>query len=325
MTKTYDMITVGSASVDAFVGTDTKKFTILHKAMEEDVCLPIGSKILIKQLVYDTGGAGTNTAVAFSRLGLKTGWIGKIGNDQNSRHILAEMKKEKVDFLGEHSTGGTGFSIILIGIDKNRTILAYKGINDTLSWNDIKTKKTKWFYIGSMLNKSYKTTEQIAKYARQHRIKYAFNPSAYLAQKSLKGLMKIVHGCEILVLNKEEAALLTGITDIDINLKKLQKHAKITVITDGPRGAYAYNGVQKYTLFPRRVKVIETTGAGDAFASGFTAGYILFNDMEYALQMAQAEAASVIQHIGAKRDLLNKNQIKEYIKKRPSRITKETI
>jgi len=321
----YDIITIGSASVDAFVGTDTRKFTILHKAMEEDVCIPIGAKILIKKLIYDTGGGGTNTAVAFSRLGLKTGWIGKIGNDQNSRHILAEMKKEKVDFLGKQSTGGTGFSIILIGIDKNRTILAYKGINDQLNWNDIKTKKTKWLYIGSMLNQSYKTTEKLAEYARKNKIKYTFNPSMYLAQKSLKGLLKIVHGCEIIVLNKEEARALTGTTNLDSCLKKIQKHAKIAVITDGPNNAYAYNGIQKYTLIPRPVRVAETTGAGDAFASGFTAGYITSQDIEYSMQMAYAESSSVIQHIGAKRNLLTSKQIKELIKKRPCRIIKETI
>ncbi len=188
-----------------------------------------------------------------------------------------------MDFLGGRAAGGTGFSIILIGIEKNRTILAYKGINDQLTAKDIKLKKlkAKWIYMGSMLGKSFQTCEKIAEFAKKKGIPIAFNPSIYLAQKGMKGLHKILSACKLLVLNKEEAQAITGKKE-EINnlLKELQKHIQLVVITDGPKGAYAYDGIKKHTLHASNIKVVETTGAGDSFAAGFLAGMILNNDIE---------------------------------------------
>src|SRR3972149_5452603 len=129
----YDVITVGSATVDVFLRTSSKDVEIEHIHAHEDVCLPVGAKILIDNLATDTGGGGTNTAVAFSRLGLKTGWVGKIGTDLNAKTVLDEMKRERVDFLGAKGKGMTGYSVILTGLEQNRTILAFKGVNDQLS------------------------------------------------------------------------------------------------------------------------------------------------------------------------------------------------
>ncbi len=321
----YDVITIGSASVDAFIGTDSKKFKILHRAMEDDVCLPIGSKILIKKLEYDTGGGGTNSAVAFSRLGFKTGWIGKIGDDANSKYIIDEMQKEKVVFLGKKTTGGTGFSVILIGIQKNRTILAYKGINDSLKWEDIKNKQARWYYIGSMMGVSFKTAEKLAEHAKKERIPYTFNPSTYLAKKGLTSLKKIIKGCHVLVLNKEEAGFLSKKRNINSMLKKLKENVGIAVITNGEKGATAYDGQFKYILYPRKTKVVEITGAGDAFASGFTAGYLLRRDISYSLQMGYAEASSVITHLGAKRKLLSRVQAEKIIKQKSCKLVKKRL
>ena len=120
----FDVITFGSAVVDVFVDTD-----IAEKG--KFMCYPVGSKILLKNLKFDIGGGGTNTAVAFSRLGLKTGCICKIGNDNGGEEILKMLKREKVKFLGRIEKGNvSGYSIILDSKQHNRTILTYKGIND---------------------------------------------------------------------------------------------------------------------------------------------------------------------------------------------------
>jgi len=321
----HDIITIGSATLDYFIEVNKKQLSLIHKARKDKVCLPIGSKILINHLEQDTGGGGTNTAFAFSRMGLKTGWIGKIGNDRNSQHILDELKKEKIRFLGKQTKGGTGFSVIIIGIEKNRTILAYKGTNDLLKWKDIKSKKAKWLYFGSMMGKSLETEKKMAKWAKKNKINYSFNPSTYLARKGLKKLKTIVDGCTILLLNKEEAQLLSKKQKINQMLKTLQKYAKIVVITDGAKGAYAYDKNTKYTLHPRKTKTKETTGAGDAFAAGFTAGYIKNKKIEHALHLGYAQASSIIQYIGAKNKLLSIAQANKIIKNTPSKITKTKI
>ena len=85
----YDVITVGSATIDAFVNTDSELIKIKNSTREEElIAYPAGTKLIIKELNFTVGGGGTNTAVSFSRLGLRVGYLGMLGEDQNARHIL---------------------------------------------------------------------------------------------------------------------------------------------------------------------------------------------------------------------------------------------
>jgi ribokinase len=314
----FDVITVGSATVDVFVISKSERIEMLKK--KEEICFPIGAKILVDDLHMDTGGGGTNCAVAFSRLGLKTGWIGKIGTDMNSRHVMDQIKKEKVKFLGKVQKGGsTGYSVIITGKGKDRVILAYKGINDDLKKSDVNFSrlKTKWFYMGSMLGESFKTAEKIAQFAKKKNIKLAFNPSFYVAKMGFKKLKKIITACNLLVLNKEEAqAIAHSKKDVDFLLKKLQAHVPLVVITDGKKGAYAYNGIDKYTLKVGPQKIVEATGTGDSFASGVLAGIILGFDIEKSMRLGYANGVSVLGHIGAKEKLLTRTQALKAMKSR---------
>jgi ribokinase len=186
----YDVITVGSNTIDAFVYTD-KSESISIKTLDSEIkfiSYPLGSKLKVNELDFYTGGGGTNTAVCLARLGLKTAYIGKIGNDLNSNTILEELKAEGVDFLGIISSSQsqkTGYSIILDSIERNRTILTYRGANDFLESGDINFEKlqTKWFHLSAMIQKSFKTLEKIAAYARNRKIKISFNPNNYLCGK----------------------------------------------------------------------------------------------------------------------------------------------
>lgn len=330
MPKGFDVITIGSASSDVFVRTENEE--INQHGDHHDVCYTIGSKFLIKELHFATGGGATNSAVAFARLGLKTGTICLVGKDSNGNTILEELKKEKISFLGKKKEGMTGYSVILIGLEKDRSILTYKGINNELKKSDVEFKnlKTKWFYISSMMNQSFETAKEIIKYAKKNKIKWAFNPSQYLAEKGIKALKEFINGCDLLVLNKEEAEALVssrkiGVWSIEELLKKLKKYAKIVVITDGPRTAYASDGKTNYSLYPSNTKIVETTGAGDSFASGVLAGLYLKNDLEFALRLGYAESESVIQYIGAKNKLLSLNEALKMIKKHKVRIDKVEI
>jgi len=303
----FDIISVGGATTDVFVRVKGE-IEKIHGHL--DVCLSVGSKLLIEELKFDTGGAGTNTAVSFSRLGLKTGWIGVLGSDHNSAMIADCMKKEKVSFLGEQKSGNVGYSVILTGLKKDRTILYYRGINDQLL--KFKNSKTKWYYFGSLLGKSFETGKKLAVFAKKNKIPFAFNPSTYLAKKGISYLRPFLDGCSVLVLNLEEAKLLLkNISSTTEMLKKLNNYSKIVVITDGSKGVIAFDGKHKYTVFPGKVPVVETTGAGDAFASGFVSGLIMKYPIEKALQLAVANSESVIQHIGAKNNLLFRKDLRK--------------
>jgi len=304
----YDVVTFGSAVVDVFVNTEVSE-------RKNSICYPSGAKILVEDLRFDIGGGGTNTAVAFARLGLNTGFIGKIGKDEQGQDISNMLKKEKVKFLGKIDKNGmTGYSVILDSKDKSRTILTYKGVNNEISISDIpKRIKTRWLYYSSFLGKSFETQKKLARILTARGTKLAFNPSMYLIKrKNLSSLLKM---CEVLILNKEEAQVLCkknkirvkNDKDLIFGLHKLGP--KIVVITDKNKPIQCFDGKKKYKIKPHPVKVVERTGAGDAFASGFVAGLVADKPIEYCLSLGLKEGESVIRHFGAKNKLL-KMQIK---------------
>jgi len=326
----YDVICVGSATVDVFAKTKfSELIRFFDKGKETDLlAYPTGSKILIKELEFTTGGGGTNTAVSLRRLGHKTAWLGKLGNDDNAGFVINKLKKEKVDILAPKGPQPTGYSIILDSIKHDRTILAHKGVNDFLGFKEIPFKKlkTKWFYFSSMLNKSFKTLEKLAKYAKKNNIKIAFNTSSYLARKGPTYLKIILKRTDIFVLNKEEASCLVIGDETETLLKNICRLGpKIVVITDGKNGATAYDGNFTYHVDSHNIRIIETTGAGDAFASSFLSGIIKKNDIEFAMKLAVTNAESVITHHGAKNNLLKYNQALRLMKNKPVKVIKKKI
>ncbi|MDD5086467.1 MAG: carbohydrate kinase family protein [Candidatus Nanoarchaeia archaeon] len=322
----YDVITVGSATVDVFADTKSKLIKIKTSSSEEDlIAYPSGSKILIKDLRFTIGGGGTNTAVSLSRLGHKVAYVGKIGKDENGKKVIELLKKEKVDFIGKLSDEMTGYSVILDSIEHDRTILTYKGANNNLNFSELDCKKmnTKWFYFSSMVSNSFKTLEKLAYFAEKNKINIAFNPSSYLARKGPAFLKKILKRTKILILNNEEANYIAGKGEIKEILKKLSKLGpEIVVVTHGKEEIGAFDKKSFYIIKPNKIKVIESTGAGDAFASSFLSGIIKKNDVEFALRMALANSESVITHPGAKNKLLTYNEILNKISKKPAKIKK---
>ena len=219
----FDVVTFGSGLVDVFIETgipEKGKF----------MCYPSGSKILVEDLRSDVGGGGTNTAVAFSRLGLKTGCICGIGNDLNGIQILSCLKVEEIKFLGKKKKGKSGYSVVLNSAQHNRTILTDKGVNNDISLKDVKKFKTKWLYFSSLLGTSFQTQKKLADKLTRKGAKLAFNPSEYLIKRhNLKGILRL---CEIVIMNKEEAAILCKRKDKDLLKGLSELGPKIVVITD---------------------------------------------------------------------------------------------
>jgi len=300
----FDIISFGSAVIDAFVSTEIGEKNNFFS-------YPAGSKILIKELKFDIGGGGTNTAVAFARLGLKTGCICNVGDDDNGKKILNQLKKEKVSFLGRvDSSGMTGYSVILDSRGGERTILTYKGVNDNVSLSELDLKiskiETKWLYYSALLEKSFLAQKKLAELMHKNKTKIAFNPSSYIIKKEdISSLMRI---CEVLIVNKEEANLICERfkKSKDDLLKSVSELGpKIVLITDKDKPAVCFDGKNKYSIMPHKnIKVVERTGAGDAFASGFVAGIIVNWPIEKCLELGLRESEAVITHFGAKNNLI---------------------
>ena len=324
----YDVITVGSATLDVFART---KFSELIKIIDPKgetdlLAFPSGSKILIDELEFTTGGGGTNTAVALSRLGHKVAFLGKLGEGTNSDFIRKNLGGENIDFLCAHGKGLSGYSVILDTLEHDRTILTYKGINDELRQDEVPYKKlkTKWFYFSAMMGQSFHTLERLAEFARTNKIKIAFNPSMYLAEKGSRNLKNILDRTELLVLNKEEACLLVGQGLVEDLLLKLRGIGpRVVVITDGKHDLHVIDETYIYTAKPPLAKIVDSTGAGDAFAASFLSGLLRKNNIEFAIKIGMVNAMSVISHYGAKNILLTYRKATKEIKRLKVKINKK--
>jgi ribokinase len=309
----FDIITFGGAVVDAFLDTEAPE-------KNKQMCYPVGEKLAVKNLIFETGGGATNTAATFANLGLKVGAIIKVGDDSNSKLILNELKQRKIAFLGKQEEGNTDFSVILDSREHNRTILTYKEKSNNISYKEIPISKlkTKWFYFASMDGTSLQTQKKLALFAKKHGIKLAYNPSSYLTKKGPAYTREIIKHCHTIILNNEEAKQLVGKGDLFKGLHKLGP--KIVAITFGEKGNKASDQGRVLTALPRKVKVKERTGAGDAFASAFVASLTKSNSLEAAVIAGSLNAESVIQIPGAKNGLLTWQEMSRELKKNKIKI-----
>ncbi|MCF7798912.1 carbohydrate kinase family protein [Candidatus Woesearchaeota archaeon] len=309
----FDIITVGSATVDVFANTASSLVKIVTKDGEEDlIAYPSGSKIVVSELNFHIGGGGTNTAYLFSTMGCQTAFLGKLGNDDNAEKVLQLLTHANITFIGVQE-GKTGYSIILDSIEHDRTILTFKGSNNLLLPTEIPYEKLNatWLYSSSMVEQSFATLKQLFVVAKERGMKTAFNPSDYQAKLGLRALQDIIDYCDVLVLNLEEAQLLLGKKGDALLLSKAlgSYGLEYVLITDGSRGATCYHKGTHYTLHSSpTVTVVETTGAGDAFAAGFISGLFYEQSVEFSLKLAMVQAESVIGAHGAKETILSKQE-----------------
>ena len=215
---------------------------------------------------------------------------------------------------------------MLDSIAHDRTILVNKGANNFLSFSNLKkTKiKSKWFYFSSMMGKSLNSLHKLSVFGKKNNINIAFNPSIYQIKEKENITKKIIKNVDVLIYNKEEAQALCHTNDINKQLKLSHNlGAKIVIITDGANGCHASDTINYYFLKASKLKVIESTGAGDAFASGFISSLSKNKSIETSLKFGIVNAESVIQHIGAKPGLLKyKEAIKRINKNKYKVITK---
>jgi ribokinase len=331
--KMYDIITFGSAAQDIHI--KSKAFKIVENktdfATGEGICLPFGSKIDVEDIIFASGGGGTNTAAAFAKQGFRVAFCGAIGVDVSGLEIVKELKQLRIDtrFLVKKKEKHTNQSIIISGAPsgsgQDRTILVYRGASELMCKEDIPLKKlrAKWFFLAPFTGLLHDSFGELVGFAYQNKIKVAVNPSKQQLSMSPETLKNVFSKVDILFLNQEEASCLTKISyeqESEIFKKIDEICPGIAVMTKGGEGVIVSDGKYLYSARPDpNRKIIDTTGAGDAFASGFLSDYIRYNgDIEKAIQMGLANSAANLSEVGAKTGLLNKNSKFERV-----RVTKE--
>jgi ribokinase len=315
----YDIITFGSAAQDIHI--KSKLFKILKDekdfATGEGLCLALGSKIDVEDVIFLSGGGGTNTAATFAKQGFRTAFCGGIGVDISGLEIIREIRRLRIDarFVIKKKEKHTNTSVIISNTGEDRTILVYRGASDSITVKDIpwrKIRKTRWFYLAPLAGSLCDIFGELVNFAKENKIKVAINPSMQQLSLPPEQLKSILQKADILFLNQEEASYLTKIPfqqEADIFKKIDEMCPGVAVMTKGGEGAVASDGKYLYSIKPNPDrKIVDTTGAGDAFASGFLSDYIRHNgDIEKSIQFGLANSEANLAEIGAKTGLLEKN------------------
>lgn len=328
----FDVVTFGSATRDIFVRSRDFKI-IKNKNFLTGKALAVGAgeKLYVDDIIFSSGGGGSNTAATFALQELRVAYVGLVGHDLSGRDIIKELGSIGVetDFIKITNKANTPVSIVLSMLEEKgeRSILVYEGASHLLTKEDVpwdKIKEAKWFYISGLSGESSKVFQEIINFVKNIGIKVAVNPGHDQLSKDLEILKSLLNKIDILIVNQEEASIITGI-DYK-NEKELFKKFDdlvpgIAVMTKGPEGVAVSDGQNIYQAGIPDSGYVDRTGSGDAFGSGFVSGIIEKNDIEYAIQLGTANATSKVQCIGAKNGLLKKGEWGEWERVKVNKIS----
>lgn len=320
--KDFDFIAVGDTTIDAFIRIKEASVNCDISRENCQICFGFANKIPYESVtVVPAVGNSANAAVSAARLGLKSAFVGDVGEDQNGKDCIKAFKSSNVytGFIKIHKNKKTNYHYVLWYEDE-RTILIK---HEEFDYSMPKIGSPKWLYLSSLGENSLPFHHELAKYLKERRaINLAFQPGTFQMKFGLENLKEIYKLSKVFICNLQEAQKILK-TDIEIPLELMKmmrsKGPRTVVITDGPKGAYAYDGESAWFMppYPDPKPPFERTGAGDAFSSTFVAALAMGKTVEEALMMAPVNSMSVVQKIGAQEGLLTLSEIEKYLKEAP--------
>lgn len=324
----YDVVTIGDAFQDLFVfSTDFKVLRDPSFKSGKSLSFDYGAKLDVEKIEYHTGGSAVNTALCFAKLGLSTALATFLGTDSPAEKLISQIETAGISpSLVKNDTEPTNTSIIL-SHKGDRTILSYHGERNFNNLALAKNLKAGWFYLSPVGKQSDVLENKIVQNIAKSGTGLIWNPSPRQIKQGARAYKHLLHLSNILLLNREEAITFSacGRSEIEDCLKALHDFGcKIIVVTDGKSGAKAYDGSVFYQIDPSPDERIDSTGAGDAFGSAFSARIILepkqgknqgFSPSRdticEALKWGIIVSGSVVGQVGANTGLISKPQILE--------------
>ena len=348
------VLTIGGATEDVYLdyeGADCMKI-MQSEGDKNFLWFESDAKIEVDKVLYFTGGGSTNSAVSFRRLGFDSSCFCMTGNDNESKHILEVLKKEKVNTSNILSSKKlrSGKSFIINSLKRERTIFAFRGANGLLTKEDIpfaSIKKTDQLYITSLSYEASKLLKDIVPFAKKNKVPVAMNPGISQLSRGAKYLKESLKNIDIFILNyseaktfmwslvssnkcydqcvcpdeKEVTAKTTFLrTNFYFSIPNFMKEVlslgpKIVVVTDGKNGVYVATKKEMFFHPSQKVEVVDTVGAGDSFGSCFVACLAKGLKIDDALRYGIINSTSVIGNMGAKPGLLSFKELEKRAKK----------
>ncbi len=316
----FDVLSLGPVRMDCFVQLPEDEVNEVC-SVDKKRCmieLGFGEKIAVKGMEFAIGGNAGNNAVGLSRLGLKTALIGAVGDGWSDVEAINILKKETVETkYVEIKPGQKGFGVV-INYQGERTILSYYS-QSLCCWPDDPELAAEWVYITSMGEGYEDFYRQAVEWAKLKGARIAFNPGTRQLKAGLEPLRYVYEAAEVLFVNKEEAEEVLD-RENDSEIKSLLEGLKaigpkVVIVTDGTEGTYGFDGNKFWHMPIVPAEVVERTGAGDAFGSGFLAAYIAGKSVEEALRWGTINSASVLGFIGPQAGLLDQGKLEVWIEK----------
>jgi ribokinase len=290
--SSFDVVGFGALNVDKLF-----KVNRLAKAEEES---------FIEDYAEACGGSAANTAVGLARLGCKVGFIGKVGCDREGDLLFQDFCKEGIDVTGLIRAGQGKSGLVLGFVDKKgaRALYIDSGVNDTITLDEVNARyasRAQFLHLTSFVGeKSFQTQKRLLD-AIPNTAQVSFDPGTLYARKGYAAMEPILKRTHVLMPNAIELELLTGKVDYCKGADLMVgKGVKIVAVKLGAHGCYVTNGRERHLIEALNVKVVDTTGAGDAFCAGFLYGLINEKSLVECGRLGNFVASRCVMKMGAR-------------------------
>jgi sugar/nucleoside kinase (ribokinase family) len=259
-----------------------------------------------------SGGSAGNTAAGLAALGIRTGFIGQVADDQLGRIYKHDIEAQGVEFLvpARNDVGATARCLILVTPDAQRTMNTFLGAAQMLEAKDVDLGVVADAGITYLEGYLWDPAEPRAAMeaaidaARAAGRKVAFTLSdSFCISRHRDSFLRLIadRRIDILFANEAEIVELAGESDFDTAVAAIAPQVATLVVTRSEQGAIAVSGNDRASVPAEPIeRLVDTTGAGDLFAAGFLAGQARGLGLEASLKLGAIAAAEVIQHYGAR-------------------------
>lgn len=313
---------MGDSTQDVFLGMTDASVQCDLDGHNCRICFDYAEKIAVDSKTNVPGvGNAANHAIGISRLGLQAGVYTILGNDAQGEEAKTVFEQAKLDmrYVMTDTAHGTNLSVI-INYQGERTIFVY---HEPRTYALPALEAAVWMYLTSVSGGGVEELhQQVEAYlAANSNVKLAFNPGTYQLRLGKEKLATLLKRTQLLFLNREESARLLGVPVDDVKVLITGLHAlgpAWVVLTDGPAGAYASDGKTTWYSNIFAGPVVERTGAGDAYGSGFLAALLYNKSFPEAMDWGNANSTSVVRYVGAREGLLTVEKLEALIQENKS-------
>ena len=313
----YEVLCVGDTATDVFIRLSDAHIRTWNDHEGHWLDLPYGGKVPFDYAhTVEAGGNAANAAVGLARLGVRTALASHVGNDPVGHAMQAALHREGVDtHLMRFDAAHPSNRSFVLWYHQDRTILVHHEPYD-YHWPHLSPREVPaWVYLSSVGSEAADYYDQLLQWLDEEAaVRLVFQPGTMQISQGVEGLQGIYRRTETLICNREEAVAIGGADHADLAaiLESLfVLGPRLVVVTDGPDGAYAYDGSRRLRVssYPDPSPPVERTGAGDAFSSTFVAALVKGHSVVEALEWAPVNAMRVVQDVGAQAGLLDEQSL----------------